>query len=249
MLFARSLLFNLLFYVNLAVLLLAAIPTMLMPRAGILTMAKTWGRTSNWLLRVICGTRIEWRGLEKLPPGGFLAAAKHQSTWETFSLVPLFDEPTFIVKRELMWIPFFGWFMAKAGMIPIDRGARAQTIPAMIERARKAVEEGRQIIIFPEGTRRAAGAEPAYKFGVARIYADCGVPCVPFALNSGLFWPRRQFLRYPGTIIVEILDPIPPGLTADVFFAELQARTEDSTARLIEEGRRELMRNGYSPRP
>ena len=232
----RSLVFNLLFYLNLLLLLTAALPTLLMPRRGILTMAKTWGRTSLWWLRVICGTRVEWRGLEKIPAVGCIVAAKHQSTWDTFALVPLFDDPTFLVKRELMWVPLFGWFMRKAGMIPIDRGARAQTIPAMMQRARAALREGRQIVIFPEGTRRAAGAEPAYKFGVARLYAETGAPCVPIALNSGLFWPRRKFLRHPGTIVIEILDPIPPGLDAKTFFQRLQSDIEQATARLVAEG-------------
>lgn len=237
MLVLRSFIYNILFYLNLTVLLIAALPTFLMPRRGILFMAKTWGRVSNWLLRVVCGTRVEWRGLEKLPPGGYLVAAKHQSTWETFSIIDLFDEPTFIIKKELMWIPLFGWFTVKGGMIPIDRSAGAQTIPKMLEHARQALREGRHIIIFPEGTRRAVDAEPAYKFGVARIYAETGVPCVPIALNSGLFWPRRKFLRYPGTIIAEILDPIPPGLDAKAFLARLQNDIEQATARLVAEGR------------
>lgn len=236
-LFIRSLVFNVLFYLNLLVLLIAALPTLLMPRRAILTMAKVWGLTSLWLLRIVCGMKVEYRGLEKISAGGCIVAAKHQSTWETFALVPWFDEPTFLVKRELMWIPLFGWYMWKGGMVPIDRGARAQTIPAMMERARAAMREGRQIIIFPEGTRRAPGAEPAYKFGVARLYAETGAPCLPIALNSGLFWPRRKFLRYPGTVVVEILDPIPPGLDTQEFFAKLQGSIEQATARLVVEGR------------
>lgn len=237
LIFLRSLLFNILFYINLTVLLIAALPTFLMHRRGILFMAKTWGRTSLWLLRVVCGMRVEWRGLEKLPPGGYLVAAKHQSTWETFALVPQFHDPTFIIKRELEWIPVWGWLAIKAQMIPIDRSAGGQTIPRMMKHARQALSEGRQIVIFPEGTRRAAGAEPAYKFGVARMYAEADAPCVPIALNSGLFWPRRQFLRYPGTVIVEILDPIPPGLEQKAFFERLQSDIEGATARLLAEGR------------
>ncbi|MBX6424409.1 MAG: 1-acyl-sn-glycerol-3-phosphate acyltransferase [Variibacter sp.] len=237
MIFLRSLAFNVLFYLNLAVLLVAAIPTLVLPHHAILAMAKLWARSSLWLLRVICGLHVEWRGLEKIPPGGVLVAAKHQSTWETFALVPLFEEPTFIIKRELMWIPLFGWYTVKAGMIPIDRGAGVQVIPAMIARARDALRRRRQIVIFPEGTRRPAGAEPAYRFGVAKLYAGTGAPCVPIALNSGLFWPRRKFLRYPGTIVVEVLDPIPPGLDEKTFFARLQNDIEQATARLIAEAR------------
>lgn len=243
----RSTLFNILFYITLAVLLIAAIPTMLMPRRGILAMAKAWGRVSLWLLRVVCGTRVEWRGLEKLPRGGCLVAAKHQSIWETFALVPLFEDPTFIIKRELMWIPLFGWFTIKGGMIPIERGARAQTLPQMLARASAAMREGRQIVIFPEGTRRAAGAEPAYKFGIARLYAETNAPCVPIALNSGLFWPRRSFMRYPGTIVVEVLDPIPPGLEPRAFFERLQSEIEQATARLVAEARSRPDYQGLEP--
>jgi len=240
----RSLLFNLAFYLNLGVLLIGAFLALVLPRRAVLDMAKLWGRTSVWLLRVICGTRVEFRGLEKLPKGALIVAAKHQSTWETFALLRLFNDFTFIVKRELMWIPIFGWCMAKGRMIPVDRGAGSQALGAMTKRAREEIRTGRQLIIFPEGTRRPPGAEPHYKFGVAHLYAEVGVPCVPVALNSGLFWPRRAFLRLPGTIVVEFLDPIPPGLDKDVFFKRLQTDIETATARLITEGEAELKRLG-----
>ncbi len=123
-------------------------------------------------------------------------------------------------------------------MIPVDRGAGKTALSGMTGGVRRALAEGRQIIIFPEGTRRPAGAEPKYKFGVAHIYAEAGVPCVPIALNSGLFWPRRRFLRFPGTVRVEVLDPIPPGADRDTFFARLRDTIETATARLIAEGRR-----------
>ncbi len=234
----RSILFNLLFYLNLAILLIAAIPTMVMPRGAILWVAKLWGRTSLWLLHAVCGIGVEWRGLEKIPHGGVLVAAKHQSMWETFALLTLFPDPTYVIKRELAWIPFFGWYTRRGGMIPVDRGAGKSALAGMMEPARAALAEGRQIIVFPEGTRRAAGAEPKYKFGIAHLYAEAGVPCVPIALNSGLFWPRRRFLRFPGTITVEVLDPIPPGLERSAFFTKLQEEIETATARLIAEGRR-----------
>jgi 1-acyl-sn-glycerol-3-phosphate acyltransferase len=236
----RSILFNVLFYLNLVILLIAAIPTLVMPRRAILGMAKLWGRTTLWLLRVVCRIEVEWRGLEKIPPGGILVAAKHQSVWETFALVALFPDPTFVIKRELMWVPFFGWYTWVGGMIPVDRGARKAALAGMMVHARKALAAGRQIVIFPEGTRRPAGAEPKYKFGVAHLYAESGVPCVPIALNSGLFWPRRRFMRFPGTVRVEVLDPIAPGLDRDAFFATLQRDIEAATARLIAEGVREI---------
>jgi len=229
--------FNLLFYLNTLVWLVIALPTFFMPYRAILAIAKTWGRCNLVLLRVVCGLDYEIRGLEKMPKGPIIVAAKHQSAWETFALVHLFDNPVFIVKRELQWIPIFGWLMVKARMVPVDRRAGSQALNAMTERARIELADNRQLIIFPEGTRRPAGAEPRYKYGVAHLYAAEGVPCVPIALNSGLFWPRRSMRRLPGTVLVEILDPVAPGLDKDVFFKRLQNDIEAATARLIAEAR------------
>jgi 1-acyl-sn-glycerol-3-phosphate acyltransferase len=239
----RSVLFNVLFYLNLAVQIIAALPTLLMPRWGILAVARFWARTNLWLLRVVCGTKVEFRGLTKIPPGPLLVAAKHQSLWETFALLLILSDPAYIMKRELMWIPFFGWYAWKAGMIPIDRSKRGQALAEMNECARRELARDRQIIIFPEGTRRPPGAEPKYKYGVAHLYVETGVPCVPIALNSGLFWPRRSIRRYPGTIRVEVLDPIPPGLAKDAFFERLQRDIEMATARLIAESERDVANN------
>ena len=238
----RSILFNVLFYLNTFIHLMAGLPTFFMPYRAILAVAKSWGRINLVLLRVVCGLKVEFRGLDKIPKGALLVAAKHQSAWETFALVTLFDNPAFILKRELQWIPVFGWFTWKGRMIPIDRGARTLAIAKMTERARQELDAGRQIIIFPEGTRRPAGGEPKYKFGVARLYAAEGVPCLPIALNSGLFWPRRSIRLRPGTVVVEILDLIPAGLTAEVFFQRLQNEIEPATARLIAAGKAELAR-------
>ena len=244
MIILRSILFNTLFYLNLGVLLVVALITLALPRRAVLKMAELWGRVSVWLLRVLCGTKVEFRGVGNLSPGAVIVAAKHQSTWETFALLKLFDDFTFIVKRELMWIPIFGWCMWKGGMIPVDRGARSQALTDMTARAKAEVGRGRQLIIFPEGTRRAPGAEPRYKFGVAHLYAELGVPCVPVALNSGLFWPRRAFRRLPGTIVAEFLPPIQPGLGKEEFLQRLQGDIERATARLIAEGEAELARLG-----
>lgn len=240
MLIVRSIAFNVLFYLNLALHLAVSVPILLLPQRGVIELGKMWARTSLWLLRVVCGMRVEWRGLDKIPHGALIVAAKHQSVWETFALFILFDNPTFIIKRELRWIPFFGWCTWKAGAIPVDRGAGKAGIPAMLERARVELERGRQIIIFPEGTRRPPGAEPKYKSGVTHLYGLGAAPCLPIALNSGLYWARRQFLRRAGTVRVDILDPIPPGLGNDEFFARLQHDLEQATARLIAEGEREL---------
>jgi len=240
----RSILFNLLFYLNLIVQMLGAIPALVMPRGAIVAVVKFWARTNLWLLRRVCGITVEFRGLDKIPPGGVIVASKHQSMWETFALFPLFADPAFILKRELMWIPFFGWFSWKAGMIPVNRGKRSQALLELSISARQELARGRQIVIFPEGTRRAPRAEPSYKYGVTHLYAETGAVCLPIALNSGLFWPRRSFRRFPGTIIVEVLDPIAPGLTKEDFGARLQQSIETATARLIAEGERELARNG-----
>lgn len=246
MLIVRSLVYNMLFYLNLVVYLIAAIPTFWMPYRCIVEVAKAWGRTSTWLLRVICGTRVEITGLEKIPWGPLLVASKHQSTWETFGILSLFADPTFILKRELLWLPLFGWFAKKGRMIPVDRGARAQALAAIAKEAQVHLALGRQIVIFPEGTRRAAGAEPSYKFGVVHLYAESGVPCLPIALNSGQFWPRRSLLRYPGTIRVEILDPIPPGLDKETFANRLRDTIEQATARLVAKGEQELIARGLA---
>jgi 1-acyl-sn-glycerol-3-phosphate acyltransferase len=247
--FLRSLLFNVAFVVATLILIVIALPTFFMTRHGILAIAKLWGRITVWLLTTICRVEVDWRGLEKIPPGALLVASKHQSSWETLALLRLFDDPVFILKRELTWIPLLGWMMVKAQMIPVDRGKRSVALASMAERARAALADRRQIIIFPEGTRRPVGAEPRYKFGVGYLYAETDTPCLPIALNSGVFWPRRKFLRYPGTIRVEVLDPIPPGLDQAAFMARLQNEIETATERLIAEGEAELARNGIkSPR-
>ena len=235
MIVLRSLAFNVLFYLNTVVYLIIALPTVFLPYRAIIAVAKSWGRTNLVLLRVVAGIGCEIRGREKIPAGPIIVASKHQSAWETFALLPLFENPTFILKRELQWIPVFGWLTIKGRMVPVDRRKGAQALSAMIERARIELADRRQLIIFPEGTRRPAGAEPRYKYGVAHIYAAEGVPCVPIALNSGLFWPRRTLLRHPGTVLAEVLDPIPPGLSKDEFFERLENVIETATARLIAE--------------
>jgi 1-acyl-sn-glycerol-3-phosphate acyltransferase len=242
MLVLRSFAFNVAFYVNLAVWMLLCMPAFLLPRGTERNCRRGWAQSSLWLLKVLAGTGFEVRGRENIPVGGFIVASKHQSFWETFALYTLFDDPAFIHKRELAWIPFFGWYLWKAGMVPVNRRAGSLALVDMNRRAREEVARGRQILLFPEGTRRAPGAPPAYKFGIAHIYANLEVPCLPVGLNSGLFWPRRRFLRRPGTIVVEFMEPIPPGLSREVFLRELQTRIEESSNRLLAEGRAELDR-------
>lgn len=246
MIVLRSFLFNLAFYLVLFVYLIVALPTLLMPRHALIWLVKNWSHVNFWLLRVICNIRMEIVGAGRIPRGAVLVGSKHQSLWETFALMTVFDDPAYVLKRELMWIPFFGWCARKAEMIPVDRGAGSQALTRMTENAKNEAARGRQIIIFPEGTRRAPGAEPKYKFGVAHLYAELAIACVPVALNSGLFWPRRSFMRYPGTIRVEILEPIAPGLDKQDFVRRLQDSIETATARLVAEGQRELERAGVT---
>jgi 1-acyl-sn-glycerol-3-phosphate acyltransferase len=233
----RSLVFNALFYVNIVVRMIVALPTLVLPYAFLLRVLRAYARSSLWLLRVVCGITVEWRGRDKLPQGSYIVACKHQSAWETFALFAFLPDPTYVLKRELMWLPLFGWLATKARMIPVDRATRASALARMAAAARKEVARGRQIVIFPEGTRRPPGAEPRYLPGVAYLYADSGLACVPLALNSGLFWPRRSLRRYPGTVLVEVLDPIPPGLDRRAFMARLQGALEEATARLVNEAK------------
>ena len=237
--FLRSLVFNVLFYLVLVVLAIVALPTFLMPAWTILAVAHWWANATLFLMRAICNIKVEFRGLEKIPKGPLVVASKHQSMWETISLLRFFEAPFFAVKRELKFVPIFGLFLIKTSMIAIDRSAGGRALIKMARRAAGEVRRGRQFVIFPEGTRTAPGAPPQYKSGVALIYADCGVPCLPVALNSGLFWPRRSLRRNPGTIRVEVLDPIPPGLDKDSFFERLQREIEAAATRLLNEGKSE----------
>jgi 1-acyl-sn-glycerol-3-phosphate acyltransferase len=234
-LLARSLLFSAVFYINITVLMIVALPTIALPYAFLLSILRAYARSSLWLLQVICGISVEWRGREKLPSGAYIVACKHQSSWETFALFAVLPDPTYVLKRELMWIPLFGWLASKARMIPIDRGSGAKALARMVKAARAEIARSRQIVIFPEGTRRPPDAEPHYLPGVAYLYTETGLPCVPVALNSGLFWPRRSLRRYPGTVLVEVLDPILPGLDRRAFLARLENSLEEATARLVQE--------------
>jgi len=235
MLFARSLVFNILFYATLAFLMIFGLPCLVAGRRGVFFLARLWANASNWLLRHICGLSAEYRGVANIPEGGFIFAPKHQSAWETFSLIPFAKDFSFILKRELTWVPIFGWYLSRGEQIAINRATGGSALSEATRRSLEAISQGRQIFIFPEGTRRPAGSPPLYKFGVAKIYAETRASCVPVALNSGLFWPRRTILRRPGTILVEFLEAIPPGLPRDEFLRVLSERLESATNRLIEE--------------
>jgi 1-acyl-sn-glycerol-3-phosphate acyltransferase len=235
MLILRSLLFNIAFYIALLIIMVVMLPTIPFGPAKVKTAARLWGRTSLWLLRVICGTKVEFRGLENIPKGGFIIAPKHQSMWEVFALVTVFQDFTYVLKQELKWLPLFGWYIACGQQIAIDRSKGRAALAQVARQARVIIGQDRELFIFPEGTRKAPGAPPEYKFGVAYVYNDVKVRCLPVALNSGLFWPRRSFIRRPGTIVVEILPVIEPGLPVSVFLRTLEEQIETASNRLMEE--------------
>ncbi|MGL6180838.1 MAG: lysophospholipid acyltransferase family protein, partial [Aestuariivirga sp.] len=183
----RSLLFNVLFYVNLVLFLVLGSPFFFTPRIWSIRALQVWARSSLWLLRVVAGIGMELRGREHIPHGPALIAGKHQSFWETFAILPWLDDPAMVLKKELIYIPWFGWFARKFRMIAVERSAGSAALRNLVRQAEACIAAGRQVVIMPEGTRRAPDDPPAYKPGAAALYATLGVPCVPFALNSGLF--------------------------------------------------------------
>jgi 1-acyl-sn-glycerol-3-phosphate acyltransferase len=243
MIYFRSAVFNLVFYVNLAVFLVLGSWFLLTPRKLAIRALQAWALSSLFWLRVIAGTRIEVRGAGNIPSGACLVAGKHQSLWETFAILPLLDDPAMVLKKELTWIPLYGWFSYKFRMIPVERAAGSQALRGMLARAAIEAAAGRQIVIMPEGTRRAPDDPPDYKPGGTALYTRLNIPCVPFALNSGLYWPRRKFLRLPGTIIISFLDQIPPGLGKKAFQSRLQDSIEAETSKLVAEGRARLQKD------
>lgn len=228
----RSLVFNAAFYVVTAAYVILGSFLLLGPRSWAMAGLRAHARTVLFLLRHIVGLKMEVRGREHLPAGAALVASKHQSAWETFALIPLFRDPALIMKRELMWIPFHGWFSKKFGMIPIDRRTATGPLRQLLRDAKDRAAQGREILIFPEGTRRPPGAAPDYKTGVVLLYDALDLPCVPVALNSGCFWPRRSFIRRPGTVVVEFLPPLPSGLPRKTFLHDLEERIETASEKL-----------------
>ncbi len=233
----RSAAFNFVFYLNLALFLVLGSPLLVLPRLWAIRALQLWARSSLWWLRILCGSEIEVRGSNNIPQGAALIAGKHQSLWETFAILPLLDDPCMVLKRELTFIPFFGWFAFKFRMIAVERSAGSAALRNLVKRGKQEVAANRQIVIMPEGTRKGPDDPPDYKPGAAALYSQLNVPCVPFGLNAGLFWPRRKFLRYPGTIILEFLPVIPPGLRRADFQLQLINAIETSTHALVAEAR------------
>jgi len=229
MIFLRSLLFLIWFGIVTTIMSLLFCPVLLLPRRATMRMARGWARATFFGLKLFAG--VDWRVEGIVPQGAVLVAAKHMSMWDTLALYLVLDDPGIVLKRELLRIPFYGWFLARAAAIPIDRGAGASALRKMSERARRVMTAGRPVLIFPEGTRKKPGAAPDYKPGVAGLYGLLGAPCVPAALNSGAHW--QGFWKRPGTIVLKFLEPIPPGLKRADFMARLEERIESATARLL----------------
>jgi len=196
---------------------------------------RQWARGVNFLMGLTAGIHVEYRGLEHRPEGAAIVAAKHQSAWDTLIWHILLDDPAMVLKRELLLIPIYGWLCRKTRMIAVDRKAGPKALRVMLDDAKSATARGRPIVIFPQGTRTSPGTlveDVPYLPGVSALYRSLDVPVVPVALNSGFFWPRRQLMRHPGTIVLEFLEPIPPGLRRKEFDAQLQNRIENATSAL-----------------
>jgi 1-acyl-sn-glycerol-3-phosphate acyltransferase len=232
----RSILFTIWAYGLVLVLGILFLPALLMPRGATLFGIRTWARMVRWGLRWIAGIKTELRGMENIPDGPVIYAPKHQSMYDVITPFLVFDAPALIMKRELLYYPIFGWFALKAEMIPIDRAGTVRTLKRMMAAAGERVEQGRPILIFPEGTRRLPGAPPIYKSGVFGIYRSLDIPIVPVATNSGLCWQRKGIFRRKGTIVFEALPAIETGLDRRVLLARLETSIEDGTDALLDEG-------------
>jgi 1-acyl-sn-glycerol-3-phosphate acyltransferase len=228
----RSLIFAAAFYSWSFVAAIAMLPLLLARPRDMLAAMVFWNRGVRILLRAICGLKVEFRGLENLPPGQVLVAAKHQCMFDTMGPLAVLPNACFVMKDSLLKIPFYGWYSLKTRMIAIDRDSQARALRAMVAAAKARLAEGRQVVIFPEGHRTAPGDPADYKPGVAALYRALGAPCALMATNSGDHWPAHGFLRRPGTIVYEFLPPIAPGLPRETFMRELQSRLEAGSAAL-----------------
>lgn len=214
------------------------LPAILLPRAVTLRAIALYAQIIRFGLKLICNIDTEIRGREHIPDGAFIYAGKHHCMLDIFIPFILCRDPAIILKRELLFYPFLGWYALKSDMIPIDRAGTSRTLKTMVAAAKKRAAEGRSIVIFPEGTRTAPGSAPAYQAaGISAFNKALDLPIVPVATNAGLCWPARGTRRTPGRIVYEVLPPIPPGLDRKALMARLEADLETASDRLIEEGR------------
>ncbi len=234
MLFLRSLAFNLLFSAWTYGLAFFALPCLIAPkRLGGFAIARLWGRGNLWLLRVCCDIHYRIEGLEHLPPGPALIVSKHQSAWDTLVFWPVLRKPAYVLKKELLHLPFFGWYLSRLGMVAIDRQGGGAAAKAMIAEAKQRAAEGRKIVIFPEGTRVPFGKKGDYQAGAAMLAGQLKLPIIPVALNSGALWARKAFTKYPGTITLRFLPAIEQGGGTRELLARMEAAVEEGCAGLI----------------
>jgi 1-acyl-sn-glycerol-3-phosphate acyltransferase len=238
-LWLRSLAFNVGWYVGSTILAIVGLPILLMSQRYVVAWSLFWIDCCLGWLRLTCRLTHRISGLENVPTGPVIFACKHQSSWETLAFSKLFPNSAIVLKRELLFIPIVGWAMARVGNIAVERGDGAAALRSLVRQAKVAIADGRSILIFPEGTRTPVGSQRAYHVGTAALYRQLGVPVVPVALNSGLFWGRRQFIKWPGVIDVEVLPAIPPGLGREALMATLRESIEGATVRLVAGVRRE----------
>lgn len=229
----RSLLFTVWLYLAMAVVAVGLSPALLMPHRYAMGVIRIWAHTTLFGLRWIAGVKVEFRGLEHRPTGQALLAGKHQGMLDIVIPFVMLDDPCMVMKQELMPLPFIGWFARKSKMIAVDRSAGSAALKDMVKQARARIAEGRQIMIFPEGTRAPVGAVPDYKPGIAALYRDLDAPCTPVATNSGVHWPAHGFRRYPGTVVYEFLPAIPAGLKRAEFMERLEAEIEAASGALL----------------
>lgn len=233
MLVVRSLLYVALFYLWSVFWVLLISPLMLGPRRWMVRSWRIWSRVVMGLLGVICGIRVELRGAQHIPKGRALIAPKHQCMLDVFAQFAWLPDSCFVTKKELMWIPFFGWYAQKARMIVVDRAGHATALRKMVAEAKVRFADGRQLVIFPEGHRGEPGVAGDYKPGIAALYRELDVPVHPVATNAGVHWPAHGFKRKPGTIVYEYLEPIPPGLKRAEFMRILEDRIETASTALL----------------
>lgn len=237
----RASLFNILFYGVTVVLAVLYLPLLLFPCGIMRFFAKLWARLTLWLAHYICGIRMVVEGQEHNLKGPAIFAAKHQSAFETIALTALLDKPAFVLKKELLYIPLFGLYLAKVGCVPIDRKAGASAIKQMVKAAKEKLDKGHSIVIFAEGTRTSPDNEnPVYHPGVAALYSQLGAPLVPVALNSGLCWGRKAVWKKPGIVTIRFLPAILQGVDRKAFMAELKQQIEQHSAELRDRERARL---------
>lgn len=229
-----SLLFVAYLYTALAVISILCAPLLLLPHRFSILPARLWAVSVRFGLKLICNISIEFRGLEHAPKGAALIAGKHQSMIDTIAPFLVFPHSCFVYKRELAYLPFLGWYALRAKMVSVKRSDGAKALKIMSKTCRERLEEGRQIIIFPEGTRsRLDDLDPDYKSGIAALYRDLATPVYLMATNSGKFWPAHGINRYAGKIVFEFLPPIEPDLSRAAFMVALKSRLEEASRRLL----------------